>query len=109
MPGRPVACNLSDDELPKVLGEYVRAGSLYEGTAHVAGGKAHIRLKGEREALGSFLQSLVAREAQCCTFLGFEIEEVHDGFLVQLAGEGMGRDELALLVRAFFPAARFEE
>lgn len=109
MPGRPVACSLSDDELPKALDEYARAESLYKGTAHIAGGKAHIRLKGEREPLGAFLQSLVAREAQCCAFLQFEINEVHDGFLVQLAGEGRGRNELLLLVRSFFPAVRFEE
>lgn len=49
---------------------------------------------GDKTALGPYLTEAVEREASCCSFLEFEMEETQEGYRVTMSADGSGVPEL---------------
>lgn len=105
MSERPIACSLTDAELAGVIERYGREASLFQATARIEGGTARVTLRGEKALLSTFLREMIERERRCCPFLRLGVTESHDGYILEMNGEGLGPAEIQVLVRTIFPAA----
>lgn len=104
----PIACTLSQGELAKVKEEYRASQHLYQANAHFDGNAAVLLVRGEKEPLGRFLRSMVAREAQCCAFLAFDLAETADGYRLRLGSDSLDAQSLRIVVEMLFPSATLE-
>lgn len=103
-----IGCRLPAAELAAILTRYRRAASLYQATVRFQDHQAHLHLRGDKQALAAFLDDMVAREADCCPGLRFDVEEASDGYRVQLSVPGKIRPKqpvMQKIAHAFFPTA----
>ncbi len=61
---------------------------------------------GEKDRIGPILRQVIAAEADCCSFLQFEIEESSNGYRVTMSTDGSGNTEVADMLRLMTPQAR---
>ncbi|MGH9175453.1 MAG: hypothetical protein ACRD1H_13900 [Vicinamibacterales bacterium] len=107
MSSPPIACTLSPADLAAVQNRYRDAAGSYQATVQIDDG-ATIRLTGDKPALRSLLDEVIARERACCSFLTFDVAESRDGYTVRLGVNGAAGLEESILresVATLFPGA----
>lgn len=67
----PIACTLSEADLPQRLAAARALGADALVGVETSGRHARLRFSGQRERV----EELIAAETQCCSFLGFELEQ----------------------------------
>ena len=103
-----IACTLPTPELAVVQRRYAEAAAGYTATAHIADGRASVRLDGDRAVLRALLTEMIERERQCCSFLGFDVEDAPEQLIVHLTAQVPADEATPLLeamVATLFPAA----
>lgn len=105
MTNLPIACTLTEEQMAKVKEEYRASQHLYQAKAHIEGTTAVILLTGDKEPLGKFLRSMVAREEKCCAFLTLNLAETADGFRLRLGSDSLDAQSLSIFVEMLFPSA----
>jgi hypothetical protein len=108
MSNLPIACSLTASDLATVKQRYHAAASQYRATARIRDRHADISLAGDKAALRSFLDEMIERESDCCSFLSFSVTESSNGYNVRLTivdGAGLEDSILRESVATFFPAA----
>jgi len=94
----PIACSLSDSELPRRLAEMADVGSANLVAVQTEDGRAELRFAVEvRERLAA----LVAAETECCAFLQLELDEQPDALLLTIDAPAGGEPILEELIAAF--------
>jgi hypothetical protein len=63
---------------------------------HLASVEASVTatFNGDKTAIGPYLTEAIEREASCCSFLKFEMEETAAGYRVTMSADGSGVNEL---------------
>lgn len=92
----PIACTLSEADLPQRLADARALGADALIGVEVTGQRARLRFNGERERV----EQLAAAESRCCSFLEFELEQSKEVVELEIRCPEGGEPILRSLVAA---------
>lgn len=105
-------CSLNEAEFARTTERYNQAAGGVSASAHFDGNVARVDLRGDKPRIAALLDDMIAREADCCAHLQFEVEETEEGYGVALSTNGipgLERPVLADALSVLFPTAMVSE
>ena len=99
-----MACTLNPEQLERRLKEIAEVAADSFVSAESSGGDHVLRFRADPETQRR-LETIVAAEAECCSFLDLRVDDAGDELVLSIDAPARGRDTAAGLAAAFAGAS----